>query len=177
LANRHLRGDIHPLIVGVRSTVVIAAGDLLFSNTTAGITPSFNTSADNLAYPLTDFMATTGGVFAAGIISKNFLGVAMQDSQSGVTEKITVATAGVFRFPLHTAHVPGGVTIGSKVSAVSREITAGTGTGVSSGHVIMNTSNPGSTCYLGYCVKTESGASFVDFQLRTAFGPGGVVGQ
>lgn len=92
----------------------------------------------------------------------------MESSPSGVTENISVAKAGVFRYPLYRN---GAVTVGALISAVS---TLTAGTGVSKQAVFMSSTAPGSTAYLGYVVKTESGASFVDFQIRTAGGPNGL---
>jgi len=105
------------------------------------------------------------------MLQYTFLGVAMESSPaSGVTDNITVATSGFFRYPLHPDWVTSAVTVGSLVSAVSYELTGG----VSNQHVIMIAATPGSTCYLGRCIKTESAATFVDFELMTAFGPCGV---
>ena len=166
--NRHLRGDREEVLVDVKGSTVVEAGDLMFADRTAGVR-GVGEDADYYAYPIS--YAANTGTPGTGIqygIYTNFLGVAMESSPSGVTEKISVARAGAYRYPLYRN---GAVTVGALVSAVS---TFTSGTGVSDQVVFMSNSAPGSTAYLGYIVKTESGASFVDFEIRTAFGPGGL---
>jgi len=171
--NRHLRGNREEVLVDVHGSTVVEAGDLMFRNAVDGSVGSGTVgdgiAADNYAYPFNKAInaasALTGIQYC---IYTNFLGVAMESSKSGVTEKISVAKAGVFRYPLSRI---GAVTVGSLISAVSSPSSA---TGVSNQAVFMSATYPGSTAYLGYIVKTESGASFVDFQIRTAFSSGGL---
>jgi len=172
--NRYLKGDINPIIAPVHSYHTVEAGDFMVINKVAGMC-GVGQTADNYAFPFSE-VKTAGGAGGSGTLASQgfiytyFLGVAMEDSPSGVTENITVATSGVFRHPLHSSLV-GAVTIGALVSAVSNNLAAGVSPQVlchgAAGAIT-------STAYLGYIMKTESGASFVDFQLRTAFGPGGV---
>lgn len=171
--NRHLRGDREEVLAPVHGNVVVEAGDLMFLNTVNGLvgaeTVGGGIAADNYAYPFNKAVnaatALTGIQYA---IYTNFLGVAMESSPSGTTENISVATNGVFRYPIYRN---GAVTIGSLISAVSNQAS---NVGVSSQTVYIAATAPGTTAYLGYIVKTESGASFVDFQIRTAFGSSGL---
>ena len=175
--NRHIKGDINPIIAPVHSYHIVEAGDFMVLNSTSyyadkGIT------ADNYAVPFNEINGdtTNGGPQQNHWVYTKFLGVAMEDSPAGVTENITIATTGVFRYPMHSMISPSAVTIGSKISAVSPTLTGGNG--VSQQIVIHGTTGIRvSTAYLGYIVKTESGASFVDFAMYSAFGPGGLVSQ
>jgi len=166
--NRHLRGEREEVLSPVHGNVVVEAGDLMFLDNSDGVRGA-STSADNYAYPFSS--AVNAASKETGIINAlytQFLGVAMESSPSGTTENISVATNGVFRYPLYRN---AGTTIGATVSSVSMFTS---GTGVSDQTVFLGTSAPGSTALLGYIVKTESGASFVDFQIRTAFGSSGL---
>ena len=167
--NRYLSGDINSVLAPVKGATVIETGDLLFLNNAGGLLNSTST-VDNYVYPISDLKPASGGLQTANSLYTTFYGVAMGSSKSGVTEKITVAVSGLFRYPLHPTYQTSAVTLGALISAVSNEIAAG----VSKDYVILTTTNPGSTAYLGYCQKTESAATFVDFEIMTAFGPFGV---
>ena len=174
--NRHLKGDINPIIAPVHSFHAVEAGDLMVLSATPGLTGAGST-ADNYAIPF-DYTTMEAASVEASHQARYyyFLGVAMEDSPSGVTENITIAQSGVFRYPLHESFIGAAVTIGAYVSAVSNSI----GAGASAQNVAIGsfaTGSVGTTAYLGYIMKTESGASFVDFQLRTAYGPGGLAGS
>ena len=162
--NRHLREDPEVIGARVRGNVEVECGDLMYWN------PN-----DYYAEPFTKVISATRGDTISGIIKLNFLGVALEGSPSGSTESIGVAPAGVMRFPL--SHAPSAVTVGALVCAVSPAI--GGSAGVSDQYVSVTPPNAsvfnGTTGYLGYVVKTESGASYVDFQMRSTFGPGGIV--
>jgi predicted RecA/RadA family phage recombinase len=163
-----LKGNAEEGLVAIHGNIVVEAGDLMFLNTTAGIV--YGVAADNYGYPFTSLTCTTAATAREYALISNFLGVAMESSPSGVTENITVTKSGVFRFPLvHKA----GVTVGALVSAVSSAATTST-SGVSDQHVAIVGDAQATTAYLGYVTKTQSGASYVDFQIRTAFGPAGV---
>ena len=101
-------------------------------------------------------------------IATQFIGVAMGGSASGVTNNIRVATTGVFRYPLRNISA---VTIGSAVYAVSPTLSGTQGT---SAQFVVNEGTQvigqGTSAPLGIIVKTESGASFVDFALKSASG-------
>ncbi len=159
--NRHLRGDTNVMNVRVKGDVAVESGDLMFLNN------------DNYAAPFTYIAGTASSKVATtgGYVKEKFMGVAVEGSPSGSTEWIGIAQSGVMRFPLVSA---GAVTVGAKVSAVSQHPAAA---GVSDQYVTNSIAGAihGTTGYLGYIIKTESGASYVDFQMRTAFGPGGIV--
>jgi len=168
--NRHLRGDTNDVLIDIHGNTTIEAGDFIVRNgVDGGMAGAAATglAADNYGFPLSSYHNTASTeIEINGIIQTNFVGVAMESSPSGTTEKITVASDGVFRYPLYTSSA---VTIGTTVST-----TSGSAHSASSKQAvsILGTAND-TTAYLGYCVKTESGASFVDFQIRTAYGTGG----
>ena len=174
--NRHLRGDKEEVLASVKGSTVIEAGDFLFRNSIDGLVGTGVAggaiAADNTVYPFDYAMnsASETCTIVAGIHT-NFLGVAMESSPSGSTENISVATAGVFRYPMYRNSA---VTIGSKISAVST-FTAASSAGVSPQSVYHIATTPGTTAYLGYITKTESGASYVEFRIRTAFGSGALI--
>ena len=157
--NRHLKGKTNSVIVDVRAKTVIEAGDLLYALT----------GDSYYAYPFSTCVDTTGATQRAATLYATFLGVAMESSPSGVTEKITVAKSGVFRFPLVQNSA---VTVGAKVSAVSSEAAT---SGASKDYVAIGTAGTAdprsSTCYLGYIVKSNTSAvSYVDFELKAQGG-------
>lgn len=166
--NRYLRGEMNTVLVDVHGHTVVEAGDLMvLNNSTSMHTDGW--SADNYAFPFDDIGSTSNNEQTLGKMKNAFLGVAMEGSESGVTEKITVATTGMFRYPLYFAN--SSTTIGSKVSAVT--VSTGSGSGSSPQTVNLNTTTTGSTFYLGYITKTESsGASYVDFEIHTKWGLG-----
>jgi len=172
--NRHLRGKIKTVLSEVYGELEYKAGDLVFLNNTNGTVglgaygANFLLQADNRVYPLENHRPATDTSTWNVRLSNQFMGVAMEGSPLGVTEKITVATTGIFRYSLN-----GGisaVTTGSKVSAVSTGWTNSGATGSLSQAVVNHAveSANGTTVYLGNCVKTESGASFIDFELWSA---------
>lgn len=165
--NRHLRGDTNDVLVDVHGNVEVEAGDFMFRDGTGG-GRGLGISADNYAYPFSSVGNTASDeTEILNVLYANFLGVAMESSPSGTTEKITIAEDGVFRYPLYRISA---VTIGALVTSVS---TATSTSDTSAQAVCIIGETLATTAYLGYVVKTESGASFVDFRVRTAFGSGG----
>lgn len=157
--NRHISGDYKPILVQSPGAVTVEAGDLMYRES----------AQSNQAYPFKYNSGATLGSSNENKIHINFLGVAMEGKESGVTENITIATDGVFRYPI--AGGPSAVTIGALVSAVSH---TGLGVGVSN-QAVANAAAAGTwstTAVLGVIQKTESGASFVDFRIYTAAGSG-----
>jgi len=170
--NRHLKGKMNTIIAPVRGNHVVSAGDFMVLSAVSGML-GVGDLADNYAAPFSELKtpAASGTLATQGFAYTYFLGVAMEDSPSGVTENITIAKSGVFRYPLHSSFLGAGVTVGSLVSAVSNNLAAGVSPqtiAIGAASIIT------STAYLGYIIKSESGASFVDFQLRTAYGPSGL---
>lgn len=162
--NRHLRGETNDVLGYVKGNIVVEAGDFMSRNAVEGHM-GIERAADHYAYPFSEIKNITGPDMHV-VKYTYFLGVAMEGSPSGVTGDITIATTGVFKYPMHTDN---GVTIGALVSAVSSHA----GTGGCSPQTVWNlASHPGSTAYLGFITKTESGASFVEFNLCTNLGVG-----
>jgi len=165
--NRHLRGNTKQVQGTVAGAISVEPGDLVGVNNTDGYygnTVTTLNQANNYLYPILWARAVTTLTSFGKAIASTFVGVAMTGSAAGTTNEITVATDGIFRYPLVLA--PSAVTIGSKISAVSGTQASGS----SNQAVAANDDNDaagsnGCTAYLGYIVKTESGASFVDFQL------------
>ncbi len=157
--NRHLFGDTNDMYVPVRGNVAIEAGDFCYLHSG----DSFYLTPVNL------FDNSSGTTIDVGLtdIVNNFAGIAKMGSPSGVTENVTVMTAGVFRYPL--GH-PQAVTVGAAVSCVSPHIS---GSGVSAQFVEAQVADDltiGTTAYLGTIIKTNTSAtSFVDFSLRTKY--------
>lgn len=155
--NRYLRGNIMEVLAPVRGKHTIEAGDFCYYD--SGDSNYCTSFAQN----------KTAGVTRVDLFDY-FAGVAMEGSPSGTTNNITVATAGVFRYPLI---YDSAVTIGSVVSATST--TAGVGT---TAQLVSNSiaeAAGGCTVPLGVIIKTNTSAvSFVDFQLRTMAGMGAV---
>jgi len=171
--NRHLKGDINPIIAPVHSYHVVQAGDFMVLDA-ANHMIGLGSTADSYAVPFSGVKPTSASevVTKINFLYTYFLGVAMENKPAGVTENITIARSGIFRYPLYDTNAPSGVTVGSLVSAVSA---INSSEGVSPQTVVHGTDAVRkSTAYLGYIVKSESGASFVDFSLRTAYGPGGL---
>lgn len=158
--NRHLRGDTEEVLVDVHGNTVIEKGDLTFifsaSNTLKNTMPSARTTADWYAYPVSYLAGSTPLYFDV-----QFAGVAMKGSKSGVTEKIPIATSGIFRFPLASAT---GVTIGNLVTGCTSAATVNYNQTVRSQPVSVLTDEYNMA--LGICVKTQTGAATdVDFKL------------
>ena len=161
--NRYLRGDMNEILAPVHGNTIVEAGDFMFRNDVGGSIGA-GVSADEYAYPFN--LAKNSASPLTGIayaIYTNFLGVATESSPSGVTEDIVIATGGIFRYPNYSLSA---VTIGALVSSVS---TPASNLGVSAQAVAIAGVARATTAYLGYIVKTESGASFVDLEIRTIY--------
>jgi len=160
--NRHLRGDTNEVEVDVHGNVVVEKGDLLVIMSMASpfkTASSAQTTADWYAYPVS-FL----GDVSSEYYDAQFGGVAMKGSVSGTTEKIPLATTGIFRFPLLAA---GGVTLGQLIAGATSAAAA-----ASDQIVVSKTFAELTTayyCLLGYCVKTEAASANVDFNLVTKF--------
>ncbi len=170
--NRHIRGETEDVLGKIHGNVEVEAGDFMFRDAVAlgageGGVRGVGIDADYYVYPFnkaTNTASLATGVYGSMILT--FLGIAMESSPSGVTESITVATNGVFSYPMvHTS----AVTIGALISTVSGTLSA---VGVSSQAVANLGDSQATTAYLGYTVKTQSATSYVDFQIRTAYNTG-----
>jgi len=160
--NRHLRGETREVEVPVHGHTVIEKGDLLAImrvNSTLKVTVTPETTADWYAYPLTTLSDATTNYFAC-----QFGGIAMEGSKSGTTQTIPMATAGIFRYPLVATT---GVTVGQLVCpATSAAKTFYTQQVVSKAASELTDEYQ---TQIGYVVKTEAGATNVDFNLVTQF--------
>ena len=168
--NRYLRGNKKQIRGTVAGSVTVEPGDLVGVNYVDGYYgaggKTLLNQANGYVYPLSYCRPVSGGTAMDIAIGMSFAGVALTGSAAGTTNEVVVGIDGIARYPIIVG--PSSVTIGARVSAVS-----GTDqTGTSNQTVAVNiTRTPahssGTTGILGVCVKTESGASFVDFQLWT----------
>ena len=161
--NRHLRGATEEIDVSIAGRVAVDAGDLMYLDTVAGMNET-GAAATLTGMPF-DYGQKANDASASLVVTHilydNFLGVAMETSPLGVTEFISVATAGVFRMPLSDGT---GVTIGSKVSAVS-PVTA---LNISATNVGGESSAGATSAYLGWVTKSgASSQTYVEFELQT----------
>lgn len=168
--NRHLYGDTLPVSADVPDCVKVVAGDLMLLceeyHTDISYTLRTNSGLTRYAYPF------AAGITATALASRAtapFLGVAMDDSPNGSTDTISVATAGVFEFPLTTQ---AGITIGKVIQAhVATGFSKTSQTSAS--YEVIQTSGSGAS--IGYCVKTEAGAKTARVLIRTKYGLGGMI--
>ena len=161
--NRHLRGKTDEVIINIHGNTVVDAGDLMFIDSSAGVRGAGN-APDNYGYPFEAATAINGVSTATAVfdlLEPRFLGIAMETSPTGVTEIISVATAGVFKMPMPADT---GVTIGTLVSAVSPAATIINSTQVAG----ESSTGYNASCLLGYVTKSAaSPVAFVEFEVRT----------
>lgn len=168
--NRHLYGDMLPVRADIPDSVVVGAGDLILLATNGHMLNvairAATSGLTNYCYPWAS--ANTINASVTGGVTTPFLGVALDDSPSGSTDTIGVATAGVFEFPLVAQT---GVTIGKVVQATTSGFSQRSQTTAS--YQVLQESGGGVS--IGYCMKTEAAAKTVRVLLRTKFGPGGII--
>lgn len=162
---RHLRGETNEVECVVHGHNVVEKGDIVWTYkiSTFGCktgSPGGNAqTADWYTQSVSDLAGSTPVYYDAQLA-----GIAMKGSIAGVTESIPVATSGVFRYPLGATT---GVTIG--------QLVCGTTSAAATNYDQTVVSKASSEltdeyfCVLGYCVKTEAGATNVDFNLITRF--------
>ena len=102
--NRYLRGDMMEILAPVRGKTVIEAGDFCY----------YHSGDSYYLFPFSDHK--NSGASLNLDLYDYFAGVAMESSPAGTTENITIAQAGVFRYPMEFASA---VTVGQVVSACS----------------------------------------------------------
>ena len=168
--NRHLAGKTNDIRLPIRGQTVVESGDLMLRNgETWGGMMGTGRSLDYYGYPIDEVSSSCKSFQADTFAYHSFIGIAMNGSKSGVTEDIACATSGMFRYPLQTGH--SGVT--------TSNVTAGMKVSMATGTVAQQV-RPGTSSvslFIGYCAKTESGASFIDFFLRSKYGPAGQIDQ
>lgn len=167
--NRHLYGDMLPVRADVPDSVVVAAGDIMYlvedihQNCNVGLRGTSGLTA--YAYPWASGQTTS---CCMGVTSP-FVGIAIDDSPHGATDTISIATAGVFEFPLSTG---AGVTLGRVIQAHKPTGFSASANTTASYEVILES---GGGVSVGYCMKTEAGASTARVLIRTKYGPGGII--
>jgi len=161
--NRHIRGKTEEIDVPINGRRAVDAGDLMFLDTQDGA-GGLGESVTYTGIPF-DLGQKANDASAALVVLNlaytNFLGIAMETSPVGVTEFISIATAGVFRMPLTDLT---GVTIGSKVCIAS----PATAVNLSADTVAGESSVGASSAYLGWVTKSgASSQTYVEFELQT----------
>ena len=161
--NRHVKWPMNCLSVQARGSTVVDKGDLIFLDRQDGLRLNGTSSKTYTAFSFSQ----TGGATKTlasnqNLAATNFLGVAMDASDSGVTENIPVATSGYFKFPLR-----------SPKTFRATETVMPTGSGTSLYDQKVELWSSGSTYPLGYTVRGRTRGSQATFLLRTNFGMGG----
>ena len=160
--NRYLRGDTKEVELDVHGHSVIGKGDfvvIMKANSMLKSTLEAETTADWYGYSAASIAGVTPYYF-----DPNFAGIAMKGSISGTTEKIPVATAGIFRYPLVATT---GVTVGQLVLIATSAATVAYPQTVRSKKSSELTDEYFGI--VGVCVKTQAGATNVDFNLISRF--------
>lgn len=163
-----------PARATVPDSVTVVAGDLIiiadeYITLNKNLTPNALSGLTSYAYPYSAGCTTADSTWSSATCP--FLGVAMDDSPSGSTDAISVATGGVFEFPLVAK---AGVTLGQPVNAVRPTGFSRTSRTSGAYQVYMNS---GGGVTIGYCVSTLASANSIRVQLRTKFGIGGIIGN
>lgn len=145
--------------VEVRGNVQVDKGDLMFLDRIDGLRGDGSSTADHRAYPFSKLAGVTGTLAGNRYLARRFfVGVAGWHSDSGVTEKISIYTTGLFRYPLkHSKHVRAG----------SYVIPAGSVTRLYDQKVATTTS--ATSDYIGVACKGGVFQSTVDMNLWTLF--------
>jgi hypothetical protein len=176
-----------PIQVTVPDCIRVEAGDLMLLafETAAALSQvqkfsggvASKSGATGYAYPMS---AGSTVANATNPAYTGFIGVALDDSpkSAGTTDVISVATAGVFRFPV--AGGVGGVTVGQLAQNCIIPVLSDFDSNPTEAYTVRVASTKGgggdSGCSIGYVVKTETGTpSNVDVQIRTVLGPSGII--
>ena len=170
--NRHLYGAMLPIQANVPDCVVVKPGDLMLVATggsRADLNAALRTKSGNTSYcyPMAAGCTVSTNYVDITKVGGHFIGVALDDSPYGSTDTISVATAGVFEFPLAAA---AGVTLGYLAKAKPSGYSAGSATTAS--YQLIPQSGGGVS--VGWVQKTEIGAKTVRVMIRTLLGPGGI---
>ena len=129
-------GETNPVVLPIAAATVIEIGDLVYLDTTAK-------PAGDLPYGAS--LAATQESF-----HDTFVGVAMQQSRTGDTAEIRVATTGVFEFVCASATFEVGARIGVDDNAGASAL-------VNQQVIAVNTANP--ELSIGYCAKRVNPAA------------------
>jgi len=170
--NRHLRGDMLPVIGTVPDCVTVKPGDLVFlaryMHLDVNRSLASKSGGTNYVYPYSAGVTHSALVSGSTTFAARFLGIALDDSPKGSTDSISIATAGVFEFPLTSR---AGVTIGKLAAGI-----APTGFSTSSQTTGAYSAAQSATygCSIGWVYRTQSSASKVAVFIRTSYGPGGI---
>jgi len=174
-----------PIQATVPDCIRVESGDLMVIATLTTGVASFvqkfsggvasKSGATGYAYPIHAGSTYTN---ASNYSFLGFAGVAMDDSPKGTTSTISIATAGVFRFPV--AGSVGGVTVGQLAQYSIPPAISDFAANPTEAYTVRVASVKGgagaSGCSIGWVVKTEgSTPSNVDVQIRSFLGPGGAI--
>ena len=124
-------GETNPVVLPVNAATVIEIGDLVYLDTGLAKPASASTYGASLAAAQETF-------------HDKFAGVAMQQSRSGDTQDIRVATTGVFEFPCASATFDVGARIGVDDNVAGNTL-------LTQQVIAVNVANP--ELSIGYCAK------------------------
>jgi len=156
--NRHKDWDANLIQVNVRGSTTVEKGDLLILDQSDNLRNVGSSTANRTAYPFSFVNGTTQTITSNKLLAyQNFLGVAMDESEEGVTGPITVATAGLFVFPLRW---------GKKVNVGDVVMPCGSGTTRLYNQTIELWQS-GSTYPLGYAVRRGSKTINIEMSLHS----------
>jgi len=148
--------DYKKIVLDVRGSTEISKGDLLFLDKANNLRDGGDSTANWTAYPFSDLYGTTRTLASNRTLAATyFIGVAGWHSDSGVTEKISVMTDGLFNYPMkHARH--------TKLTRYI--IPAGSGTTLYSQKVAVSST---SSDYIGLVCDSGDFRSSVDVQICT----------
>jgi len=148
--------------VEIHGNVEVSKGDLIFLDRVDGLRDQGSSELTNYGFPFSYVSGSTNTLLSNSSLAKdNFLGVAGWHSDSGVTERITVYTSGLFKYPL-------------KNSRVAKLMYMVTPTGLGSGTVLSDqqiTVESSSTSNIGILADYGSFKGSVKFVLKTIIHP------
>jgi len=121
------------ILVRVQGGTTVEMGDFIFFDDTDGLRLNGTSTKTNTGFPVSYLRPSATLETNKGYIEGRFLGVAMEgrDGQSnGVTVNLSVATKGIFKYPLRPARNvfpgyyagPSGTTTGSDISSQAVQI-------------------------------------------------------
>ena len=167
--NRHIYGDMLPVRANVPDSIVVKPGDIMLLcediHKDLLVTHRGKSGLTNYAYPMSSGQSTS----SIGGVTTPFLGIALDDSPHGSTDTISVATAGVFEFPLAAT---AGVTLGKAIQSIQPTGYSPTANTTASYQVKQES---GGGVSIGYCMNTEASAKTARVLIRTKFVPGGII--
>jgi hypothetical protein len=140
--------------VDVQGSTEIDKGDFLFLDKVDNLRGGGDSTANWTVYPFSDLYGTTRTLASNRTLAATyFVGVAGWHSDSGVTEKVSVMTAGLFNYPLKSTR---------HTKLTMYVMPAGSGTTLYSQKVAVSSTSGG---YVGLVCDSGDFRSSVDVQI------------